>query len=218
MNVFMAVLLSALAGYLLGSIDTGIIVSKLLHQDDVRNHGSGGAGMTNMLRTFGKKSASITAAGDVLKGMLAVLIGKWLFAAFAAGHILWGAYIAQIAAVIGHWKPIFFGFKGGKGVLVGAGSLLGIHPILILPLGAVFLIGFLTTRMVSVGSISIAVGYPIATTLYSIFVLHLAAPELALSVIASAIVGGMIIYLHRSNIKRILSGTEYRFVKKDDAK
>ena len=112
---------SAVQAYLLGSIDTGILVSKFLYHDDVRKYGSGAAGMTNMLRTFGKKAAALTAVGDVLKGVVAVCLGRWLFGhlpADAAVSPYLGVYLAAILAVVGHSKPIYFGFKGGKGVLV----------------------------------------------------------------------------------------------------
>ena len=92
-----------------------------MYHDAVRNHGSGAAGMTNMLRTFGKKAAALTAAGDVLKGVAAVCIGRWLFHFLPAdaGLSAWlGVYLSAILAVVGHLKPLYFGFKGGKGVLV----------------------------------------------------------------------------------------------------
>ena len=116
-------------------MDTGILISKFVYHDDVRNHGSGAAGMTNMLRTFGKKAAALTAAGDVLKGVagrvhrpLAVrtsclptpAVSAWL-----------GVYLAAILAVVGHLKPLYFGFKGGKGVLVAGGAILAIQPVLL---------------------------------------------------------------------------------------
>ena len=118
-----AILIAAatiLQAYLLGSVDTGILVSKFVYHDDVRNHGSGAAGMTNMLRTFGKKAAAMTATGDVLKGVLAVCIGRWLFhmlPADAGVSPYLGVYLAAIFAVLGHLYPLYFGFKGGKGVL-----------------------------------------------------------------------------------------------------
>ena len=123
-----AILIAAatiLQAYLLGSVDTGILVSKFVYHDDVRNHGSGAAGMTNMLRTFGKKAAAMTATGDVLKGVLAVCIGRWLFhmlPADAGVSPYLGVYLAAIFAVLGHLYPLYFGFKGGKGVLVAAGA------------------------------------------------------------------------------------------------
>ena len=114
-----AILIAAatiLQAYLLGSVDTGILVSKFVYHDDVRNHGSGAAGMTNMLRTFGKKAAAMTATGDVLKGVLAVCIGRWLFHMLptdAGMSPYLGVYLAAIFAVLGHLYPLYFGFKGG---------------------------------------------------------------------------------------------------------
>ena len=116
-----AILIAAatiLQAYLLGSVDTGILVSKFVYHDDVRNYGSGAAGMTNMLRTFGKKAAAMTATGDVLKGVLAVCIGRWLFTQMPESTTLspyLAVYLAAIFAIIGHLKPLYFGFKGGKG-------------------------------------------------------------------------------------------------------
>lgn len=107
MMTFFIVLAAAAQAYLLGSVDTGILVSKYLYHDDVRNHGSGAAGMTNMLRTFGKKAAAFTAAGDVLKGVAAVCIGRWLFGflpADAAVSPYLGVYLTAILAVVGHTK------------------------------------------------------------------------------------------------------------------
>lgn len=207
--------LTALGGYLLGSIDTGIIVSRMLMRDDVRNHGSGGAGMTNMLRTFGKKAAALTALGDVCKGFVAVLLGGWLFSQFTTMPMDWGKYLAFVGAVIGHWKPIFFGFKGGKGVLVSAGGLLALHAGLVPLLAAVFLTFFLTTRMVSAGSIAMGLAFPVVSGLYGHFALHMESQELWLLVAVTALIGGIVLFLHRANIRRILNGTEYRFTKKE---
>ena len=116
MQTILIAVLTAAQAYLLGSVDTGILISKFVYHDDVRNHGSGAAGMTNMLRTFGKKAAALTAAGDVLKGVLSVCIGRWLFRFLPsdAGLSAWlGVYLAAILAVVGHLKPLYFGFKGG---------------------------------------------------------------------------------------------------------
>ena len=153
MMTLLIVLATAAEAYLLGSIDTGILVSKYLYHDDVRNYGSGAAGMTNMLRTFGKKAAALTAFGDVLKGALAVCIGRWLFGYLPAGGAVspyLGVYLAAILATIGHLKPLYFGFKGGKGVLVAGGAILAIQPILIPFLFLIFLACLLPTGMVRV--------------------------------------------------------------------
>jgi glycerol-3-phosphate acyltransferase PlsY len=212
-----AVVATALEAYLLGSIDTGILVSCLVYHDDVRNHGSGAAGMTNMLRTFGKKAAAMTATGDVLKGVLAVCLGRWLFATLLqdSGSIspYLGVYLAAIFAVIGHSKPLYFGFKGGKGVLVAAGAIIAIQPILMPFLFLIFMLCLLPTGMVSLGSVTMAACYPFLTLGYGIWQ-GLSAGDLAVTVIGAAIMAIMVIYMHRSNLQRIREGKEYRFGKK----
>ena len=207
------VLATILEAYLLGSIDTGILVSRLVYHDDVRNHGSGAAGMTNMLRTFGKKAAAMTAIGDVLKGVIAVCIGRLLFEQLPAAAEIsryLGVYLAAIFAVIGHLKPLYFGFKGGKGVLVAGGAILAVQPILFPFLFVIFLICLLPTGMVSLGSVVMAICYPFLTLGYGLY-LGLAGRDLAVTFIGAAIMGGMVVYMHRSNIQRIREGKEYRF-------
>ena len=207
---------SAVQAYLLGSIDTGILVSKFLYHDDVRKYGSGAAGMTNMLRTFGKKAAALTAFGDVLKGVLAVCIGRWLFTLMPESTTLspyLAVYLAAIFAIIGHLKPLYFGFKGGKGVLVAGGAILAIQPILLPFLTIVFLLCLIPTGMVSLGSITMAAAYPVLTLIYGLLK-GFAAGDLAVCVVGALIMGGMVIYMHRANIQRIRAGKEYRFGQK----
>lgn len=214
-SVLIAVV-SAVQAYLLGSIDTGILVSKFLYHDDVRKYGSGAAGMTNMLRTFGKKAAALTAFGDVLKGVLAVCIGRWLFTQMPESTTLspyLAVYLAAIFAIIGHLKPLYFGFKGGKGVLVAGGAILAIQPILIPFLFLIFLACLLPTGMVSLGSITMAALYPVLTLIYSYY-RGLAAGDMAVCFVGALIMSILVIYMHRSNIKRIREGKEYRFGKK----
>ena len=204
---------SAVQAYLLGSIDTGILVSKFLYHDDVRKYGSGAAGMTNMLRTFGKKAAALTAFGDVLKGVLAVCIGRWLFTQMPESTTLspyLAVYLAAIFAIIGHLKPLYFGFKGGKGVLVAGGAILAIQPILLPVLTVVFLLCLVPTGMVSLGSIAMAAFYPVLTLIYGLLK-GFAADDLIVCVVGAAIMGGMVIWMHRANIQRIREGKEYRF-------
>ena len=204
---------SAVQAYLLGSIDTGILVSKYLYHDDVRKYGSGAAGMTNMLRTFGKKAAALTAFGDVLKGVLAVCIGRWLFTLMPESTTLspyLAVYLAAIFAIIGHLKPLYFGFKGGKGVLVAGGAILAIQPILLPVLTVVFLLCLVPTGMVSLGSIAMAASYPVLTLIYGLLK-GFAADDLIVCVVGAAIMGGMVIWMHRANIQRIREGKEYRF-------
>lgn len=211
-SVLIAVV-SAVQAYLLGSIDTGILVSKFLYHDDVRKYGSGAAGMTNMLRTFGKKAAALTAFGDVLKGVLAVCIGRWLFTLMPESTMLspyLAVYLAAIFAIIGHLKPLYFGFKGGKGVLVAGGAILAIQPILLPVLTVVFLLCLVPTGMVSLGSIAMAAFYPVLTLIYGLLK-GFAADDLIVCVVGAAIMGGMVIWMHRANIQRIREGKEYRF-------
>ena len=213
MTAFLIVLAVAAEAYLLGSVDTGILISKYLYHDDVRSHGSGAAGMTNMLRTFGKKAAAMTAAGDVLKGVAAVCIGRWLFGFLpdnAAVSPYLGVYMTAILAVVGHSKPIYFGFKGGKGVLVAGGAILAIQPILLPFLAAIFLLCLVPTGMVSLGSITMAASYPVLTLIYGL-IRGLPGGDLIVCVAGAAVMAVMVIWMHRANIQRIREGKEYRF-------
>ena len=220
MQTILIAVLTAAQAYLLGSVDTGILISKFVYHDDVRNHGSGAAGMTNMLRTFGKKAAALTAAGDVLKGVAAVCIGRWLFHFLPAdaGLSAWlGVYLAAILAVVGHLKPLYFGFKGGKGVLVAGGAILAIQPVLLPFLALIFLACLLPTGMVSLGSITMAAAYPVLTLVYSLL-RGLSTHDVVVCTVGAAIVGGMVIWMHRTNIQRIRDGKEYRFGQKHKSK
>ena len=179
-----------LQAYLLGSVDTGILVSKFVYHDDVRNHGSGAAGMTNMLRTFGKKAAAMTAG-----------VSPYL-----------GVYLAAIFAVLGHLYPLYFGFKGGKGVLVAGGAILAIQPVLLPFLAIIFLVCLIPTGMVSLGSVTMAALYPVLTIIYGSLQGY-AAGDMLVCAIGSGFMSGMVIYMHRANIQRIREGKEYRFGK-----
>ena len=182
-----------LQAYLLGSVDTGILVSKFVYHDDVRNHGSGAAGMTNMLRTF----------------------GRWLFQllpADAGVSPYLGVYLAAIFAVLGHLYPLYFGFKGGKGVLVAAGAILAIQPVLLPFLAIIFLVCLIPTGMVSLGSVTMAALYPVLTIIYGSLQGY-AAGDMLVCAIGSGFMSGMVIYMHRANIQRIREGKEYRFGK-----
>ncbi len=198
---FLPLVLSAGAGYLIGSLSFSILLSRSQYKDDIRNYGSGNAGMTNMLRTFGKWAAVVVFAGDFLKGLAAVLLGGAI-----GGEA--GALLAGFFAVVGHAFPLYFHFRGGKGVATSAGVILGLHPLVLLVLGSVFLLVLFLSRIVSLSSICAAVSYPITALL-----LRLPRPELLLSVVLAALV----IWLHRANIGRLMRGEEHRFgVKKKD--
>ena len=187
-------LLTLLIGYLLGSISTGVLLSRFVAHTDIRKQGSGNAGTTNMLRVMGKKFALLTLAGDMLKGIVAVLIGSLLVGG-KTGQIL-GAF----GAILGHNFPVFFGFKGGKGIATSFGCLLIVFPLQTLAAFGVFLALFLITHYVSVGSIGAAVTLPIfviATT-----------PRDPVIWISVAAIGALAIWRHKANIVRLMNHTE----------
>ena len=190
-------LIIAVITYLLGSISSGVIVSKLFLHDDLRHHGSGNSGATNAYRTMGAKLGLLVVLGDVLKGVLAALVGRWIGGAD-------GGWIAFFFVILGHAFPVFFGFKGGKGVLTTAAVFGVIDWRILVILFIVFLAFAVTTRYVSLGSVCAAASLPI-----QMIFLHGASPWWY-HVIAFVVAAG-VIWLHRGNIKRLLTHTESKF-------
>ncbi len=204
--------LGCLIAYLLGSVDFGIVVSKLLYKDDIRTHGSGNAGATNILRTFGWAGAILTALGDIAKSAIAVTLVRWLVTN-ATGVPELGAcaaYVSGLFAVFGHLWPIWFKFKGGKGVATAAGAILATAPLVVLALAVVFFLMVVTTRIVSLSSITVAALYPVFTFFYSSWRGY----DVGFTTLCALIMGGLVIWMHRANIKRLLNGTEYKFGQK----
>lgn len=203
--------LAAAAGYLLGSVNSAVIISRLFYKDDVRTHGSGNAGTTNMLRTYGIKAAATTFFGDILKGFVSVILARYLIGS-AGGDIpvSYAAYMAGYGAVLGHMFPMYFRFKGGKGVATALGAVFAIAPAIF---GLLFPIGLViagVSGFVSLASITGAAAYPFAVWFYLIRTDSFDAIELLFAFGMAA----LIIYNHRENIKRLLSGTENKFYKK----
>lgn len=207
-------ILCAMAGlsgvaYLLGSINCAVLISRLFFGDDVRNHGSGNAGTTNMMRTFGYKAGFATFLGDVLKGTLSVLIARWLAPVFGL-EAVHAAPAAAIAAMLGHMYPVYFRFQGGKGVATAFGAVAALHPLILLVLIAVGLPLILITGYVSLGSMTGAALYPfilLGTMLYRGRIDEL-------SLLLAILLVGIILGNHRENLRRLREGTENKFYKK----
>lgn len=198
--------------YLIGSCNSAIIVVRLLKHEDIRNFGSKNAGLTNVLRCFGKGPALATLLADLLKGSLTiVLIRAVLKAAGFTGDMMAVSYLSGLLVMLGHVFPVYYGFKGGKGVLVTATVLLAIDPVtfsIVIPFFALILF---ITRYVSVSSMTAAVAYPIVTFIIQYCVKHM---ELSIVLIHTGLVcmsTVLIIYMHRTNIQRLREGTENKF-------
>jgi len=192
----MTLLIAILAAYLIGAVPTGVILTRLVGGEDVRKAGSGNIGATNVYRVAGKKLGVLTLVGDILKGLVPVLLADR--AGFAAG----GVALVAAAAFIGHCYPIYIGFKGGKGVATALGIFLVLSPPSVLCVLLLFIFLVWKWRYVSLGSISAAGLIPILVLLF----------EGSASLFAASLfIGGMVIWRHRSNIERLLAGTENKF-------
>lgn len=202
-------LVGGVAAYFLGSMNFAVIISKYKFHDDIRRYGSGNGGMTNMLRTYGKAAAGFTLLGDAAKAAVSVLIGTLL-----AGEA--GAFIAGLCCVIGHSFPIYYGFKGGKGIVVSAVTILCLDPLTFLVLFLIFVIIVASTKYLSLGSIIGMLLYPLfLNRLYPYT--HGGNSEGAVAAIVSILNAAFVIWLHRENIKRLMKGKENKFsLKKKD--
>ena len=212
MQWILASLLAAVAAYLLGSVNCAVLFSTVFFGEDIRNHGSGNAGTTNMLRTYGAKAAALTFAGDILKGVFAVLLGRLFFSLLGVqAQQTYGAYLAGYIAIIGHMFPLYFRFRGGKGVATGLGAVCAINPPVF---GVVFTVGILIAAIsgyVSLASLSGAVLFPV---LLAVSMLLNKGVVSLLELLLACGIALLVIYNHRQNIKRLLNGTENKFYKK----
>lgn len=199
-------LLILIIGYLFGSLQTAIIIGRLKGLD-IRSHGSGNAGTTNALRVLGLKFAAMVFAGDMLKAVVAIVIAKLLFAG-GVPYLLIGAY-AGLGAILGHNWPVYFQFKGGKGIAVSMATLLMIDYRIGLLAAILFIAIVVMTRYVSLGSMFLTLSAPI-----SFFVFHKNEPDLREIIILIIIIPLLAIYQHRANIGRLLKGTESKLGQK----
>lgn len=190
------IILTVVIGYFLGNFSTGVVLSKLRGGTDIRGEGSGNAGATNMLRVKGRSMAVLTLVGDMVKGMLAVIVG-WLL---VGGDL--GGLLGCLAVALGHDFPVLLGFKGGKGIATSFGALLLMYPVQSILLLLTFILIVALTHYVSVGSVLSAVLYP--------FYIVLTVPLSPVCIALCFCIGLLAIFCHRGNIKRLLAGQENR--------
>ena len=183
------------AGYLLGSFNASILLSRLALGRDVRKEGSGNAGATNMTRLYGWKAGALALCADMLKAALALLLGSFLLGDF-------GIAVSGIACMLGHCFPVFYHFKGGKGISVGAMIGLAIDWRVFLAIVAAFLLAALLSKKVSVGSLAAALMISLSSILF-----HVSTPKLVLALVSMCIA----VFQHRQNMKRLADGKEPDF-------
>ena len=196
--------------YLLGSIPSGYLVAKS-QGIDIRQHGSKNIGATNVLRVMGKKWGYFVFFCDVLKGFVSVKLGFLLAGSFDANVTLAGV-VAALCCILGHNYPVWLAFKGGKGIATSAGVVIALFPpLIVLLMGIVWLLVFLLSRYVSLASISAAAALPIAVALLGPYV---GINDYWLVLCFSVVAAALAVWRHRTNITRLLNGTESRFGQK----
>jgi glycerol-3-phosphate acyltransferase PlsY len=199
--------LTLFAAYLMGSVSFAILIARLYGLPDPRSHGSGNPGATNMLRTGKKSAAALTLIGDALKGYVAVILAQWATTTY--GLPVYTPYLAALAAFLGHLFPVFFGFKGGKGVATALGVLLALD----LRLGGLavltWIVVFTITRVSSLSAL-------VAATLAPVYGYYLLGegPETKYLAGILAVLSLLVLARHQSNIRKLLSGEEKAFRKR----
>ncbi len=204
--------LSFILSYLLGSLNSAIIVSRAMYNEDIRDYGSHNAGLTNIMRTYGQKAALFTLIGDILKVGVAVFFTGLLFGFYYNKGICWNeyCYISGFLCMVGHIKPIFYRFKGGKGVLCAASLLLFLAPAVFGVLMLLFVLIVAMTKYISLGSIVCAGLMPFVIQGY----MEIMGGEGNYHPVITAIcifIAVIVIVSHRTNIKRLLRGEENKF-------
>ena len=206
-------LVCILCAYLLGSVNTALIVSKCFFHDDVREHGSGNAGTTNVLRTYGKKPAIVTFVGDSLKGVIAVVLACAIFghpiSEYPYLHLITAAYMAAFFCILGHIFPLFSRFRGGKGFATLAGVILALNPFLFLILLVFYFLMVVLSHFISLSSVVVALFYSLM--LSAISNITTLRPAFGTDVLFAVAMGVLITWAHRSNLRRIFDGNERKF-------
>lgn len=229
-NCWWMILLSAIISYLLGSINTAVLVTKIVTKgkSDIRQMGSGNAGFTNVLRCVGKAPAIVTIVCDALKCVIAVLIGGFIFTfasqflgsqdtVLANELVNFGKYIAGVFCILGHSYPVYFNFKGGKGVVTAAALIATEDWRVFLCIIATFLIVFIFTKIISISSITAAVlyaPYTFAMTFIFDYQSGYSLSYVIMSTVAALIIGVFVIVKHKENIGRLMRGEEKKITDK----
>jgi glycerol-3-phosphate acyltransferase PlsY len=210
MNLYL--ILFCIASYLLGSVPTGLVLAKLFSEKDIRQSGSGNIGATNVIRVLGKKLGIITFLGDMLKGFLPVFIGSQIFQSLLPVVTLRFAVCAfGFAAFLGHLFSVYLKFRGGKGVATAFGIFLYLESIAIPIVVVLFILVIAVWRYVSLGSLVSAAAMPFVLIGLAYFVQPVSAPSLLLSIV----IAFFIFLKHKSNIQRLLMGSENRIGQKE---
>ena len=196
------VLVTVLLGYFLGCLNGSVMVSHFVIKDDVRQHGSGNAGLTNFYRTYGAKYALGVILFDMGKTVIACLLGGFLLR-HGLGDWTLGVLIGGLGCELGHMFPVFFGFKGGKGILSGGTLVWLLDWRVALIAWGLFAALWLATKYVSLGSVSAAVRMPIATWFFC--------GHSALYTALAAVIAALVVWCHRENIRRLVRGEERKF-------
>ncbi len=202
----------AAVSYLIGSCNMAIIISKFHKFKDIRNYGSGNAGTTNMLRTFGKRAASYTFGGDFIKGALTVFVARAALSGFELPFDI--GYLAAIFVVVGHIFPVYFKFKGGKGVATAFGAMLVLNWIAFCTILVGLVPMLFIIRIVSAISLCGAAIYPVLTALVLWLQKADFVSEILPDTICALILSALTFYAHRENIARLRNGTENFFGEK----
>lgn len=216
MKIFLAIVIAAALGYFLGSLNFSIIIVRIMKGKDIRKMGSRNAGLTNTYRCCGPACAVLTLIGDLCKGICAVSLARMIAIALNAGlmpdnNANYIGYIAGFFAIIGHIFPIYYNFRGGKGVLVGVSSFLVIEPRVFLALIIIFAVMLALSKYVSVSSIIATAYCPLAILLMSLVVDGCSWGRSLLYTALSIPMAAVVIFMHRTNIERLKNGTESKF-------
>ena len=216
MKVLLSILIACIVGYFLGSCNFSIIIVKIMTGKDIREMGSKNAGLTNTYRCVGKTCALLTLAGDVLKGVFAIVFSMMCANLLKAGlkpdnDVLYIGYIAGISAVMGHIFPVYYNFRGGKGVLTAAATFAMLDIKVFFAIFAVFVVILAISKYVSLASIFSATLCPVAVFAMSFIVDNCSLGKSIMYTAFSLVIAVTIIWKHKSNIERLIAGNENKF-------